>query len=308
MLIEEGALRRENGRWVGCRSLPHRSTGDDPGAACVSTRPARSRSSAPCSSADPSRVRSSIAALSSSCRPEPERPGVDERLSELVVKELIEPEGAEFSTDDAFRFHHLLLRDVAYESVQKDERASLHERFADWLDHQAGERASEYDEIAGYHLEQAVRYQTELRAGGPPERSLAERAGTRLNSAGSRAHARGDWPAAVSLLSRARALLPADAEAQSALVPKLADALIEIAPATPSRLRSLRCFWHWPIGHRWTIKERTGVLAFRCAMCGRERNRGGAEAVLDPYDTERRMVEIEMSQESGGWRGGGWGI
>ena len=96
---------------------------------------------------------------------------------QLVLKELVEPEGAEFSADEAYRFHHLLLRDVAYESMQKEERAALHERFAVWLDDQAGERASEYDEIAGYHLEQAVRYQTELRPGGSSDRELAKRAG-----------------------------------------------------------------------------------------------------------------------------------
>ena len=75
---------------------------------------------------------------------------VDAQLTELVLKELIEPVSAEIGDDDAFRFHHLLLRDVAYESVQKDERAALHERLAAWLDKQAGGRRSEYDEIVGY--------------------------------------------------------------------------------------------------------------------------------------------------------------
>ena len=43
MLIDEGALRRDNGRWVGRRSLADRSSGDHPGAARISSRPARSR-------------------------------------------------------------------------------------------------------------------------------------------------------------------------------------------------------------------------------------------------------------------------
>jgi class 3 adenylate cyclase/type II secretory pathway predicted ATPase ExeA len=306
MLIENGTLRRENGRWAAAdlsriaapatihALLASRLDQLDPAQRAVLQR----------GSVEGQLFhRSAVEFLS----PRPESHDVEERLSELVVKELIEPEGAEFSTDDAFRFHHLLLRDVAYESVQKDERASLHERFADWLDDQAGERASEYDEIAGYHLEQAVRYQIELRAGSL-DGELGERGGMRLGGAGLRAHARGDWPAAVSLLTRAQALLPARASAQSVLELKLLDARIEMSPVAPSRLRSANCFWHWPIGHRWTLKQREGVLSFRCASCGRERNRRGADAVLDAWGTETRATEIEMSQDSGGWRGGGWGI
>ena len=280
MLIEEGALRRENGRWAAAdlsriaapatihALLASRLDQLDPSQRAVLER-----------GSIEGQVfhRSAVEFLS----PGAERPGVEGRLSELVVKELIEPEGAEFSTDDAFRFHHLLLRDVAYESVQKDERASLHERFAGWLDDQAGERASEYDEIAGYHLERAVVYQEELRPGGENDMKLAERAGTRLGGAGLRAHARGDWPAAVSLLSRAKALLPADAASQATLAPKLADALIEIAPGSPSLFRSLRCFWSWRPGHRWTVKVRGEILAYRCATCGRaSRRRRGDDSIL----------------------------
>jgi hypothetical protein len=41
-------------------------------------------------------------------------------------------------------------------------RAELHESFGRWLDHAAGERAIEHEEVVGYHLEQAYRYLTEL--------------------------------------------------------------------------------------------------------------------------------------------------
>ena len=41
-------------------------------------------------------------------------------------------------------------------------RADLHERFAAWLERVAGDRVAEYDEIVGYHLEQAHRYILEL--------------------------------------------------------------------------------------------------------------------------------------------------
>ena len=89
------------------------------------------------------------------------------------------------------------------------DRATLHERFADWLERLAGERVGEYEEILGYHFEQAYRYRTELGAPDDEARALAVRAGRHLGTAGCRANDRGDPYAAANLLGRATALLPA---------------------------------------------------------------------------------------------------
>ena len=64
--------------------------------------------------------------------------------------------------DDALRFHHVLVRDVAYAAITKERRADLHERHGAWL-----ERANEPDELVGYHAEQAHRYRSELATGRP---------------------------------------------------------------------------------------------------------------------------------------------
>jgi class 3 adenylate cyclase len=125
--------------------------------------------------------------------------GVTPLLASLVRKELIRPDKPRLPQDDAFRFRHLLIRDAAYEGLSKASRASLHERFADWLE-ERGRELVELDELVGYHLEQAARYTAEL---GEPDAALAERAGERLGLAGRRARQRGDERAAVSLLSRA---------------------------------------------------------------------------------------------------------
>ena len=47
---------------------------------------------------------------------------------------------------------------MAYHGILKEVRADYHGRFADWLESETGERASEYEEILGYHLERAYRY------------------------------------------------------------------------------------------------------------------------------------------------------
>jgi class 3 adenylate cyclase len=131
----------------------------------------------------------------------PEEAQLTPRLASLVRKELLHPTEAQLTGEDAFRFHHLLLRDTAYEALPKSARASLHERFAGWLEERGDEL--EVDEILGYHLEQASRYKEEL---GLPDRALAERAGQHLAAAGRRALGRSDLVAARALLERALAL------------------------------------------------------------------------------------------------------
>jgi class 3 adenylate cyclase/tetratricopeptide (TPR) repeat protein len=127
---------------------------------------------------------------------------VTPRLASLVRKGLIRPDEAQLPGDDAFRFHHLLLRDAAYDTLPKATRAELHERLSDWLD-QRVQQVVEADEILGFHLEQAARYKAEL---GQPDPGLAERAGERLAAAGRRALWRAGDRAAVPLLERALAL------------------------------------------------------------------------------------------------------
>jgi class 3 adenylate cyclase/predicted ATPase len=133
-----------------------------------------------------------------------EAASVERHLMALVRKGLVRPGRSTLAREDAFRFHHVLIRDVAYSGIPKEERAGLHERHADWLER----REAGPDEVIGHHLEQAYRYRTEL---APPDRAarrLAEDAGERLGAAGIRAEMRVDIPAAVNLLGRAAELLP----------------------------------------------------------------------------------------------------
>ena len=80
-----------------------------------------------------------------------------------------------------------------------------------WLEAKAGERSGEYDEIIGYHLEQAFRYHADLGTLDGDSRALGRRAAERLGTAGRRAFLRSDALAGVNLISRAVAMLsPAD--------------------------------------------------------------------------------------------------
>jgi class 3 adenylate cyclase/tetratricopeptide (TPR) repeat protein len=140
-------------------------------------------------------------------------------LMALVRKELVRPSRPLFSGEHCFVFRHLLIRDAAYESIPKEARAAYHERHAEWLEGKAGERLAEYEEIVGYHLEQAHRYRAELGRTGEAQRAIGRQAAERLGAAGRRACDRSDAPAAVNLLSRAVALLPPEDPTRVDLVP-----------------------------------------------------------------------------------------
>jgi DNA-binding SARP family transcriptional activator len=148
------------------------------------------------------------------------------RLDGLVRKDFVRPSLGGFADQQGYRFRHLLLRDAAYAGLAKAERGGLHERFAAWLERMVGERAVEFEEIVGYHFEQAHRYRTELGAPGEETEPLAAAATARLGSAGRRAVGRGDVRAAANLLGRAAELLPPDDPRRLRLVPHLSDAVL----------------------------------------------------------------------------------
>jgi class 3 adenylate cyclase/tetratricopeptide (TPR) repeat protein len=155
------------------------------------------------------------------------RPVIGELLMALVRKELIHPHNNGITGGSAFRFRHDLIRDAAYESLPKQHRAELHEHFANWLEHRVGDRLSEYEEILGYHLEQAYRLRAELGPIDERTHALAQAASVRLGTAGHRAFDRSDPPAACNLLRRALALLSPQDPSLGALRLGLGKALVE---------------------------------------------------------------------------------
>jgi class 3 adenylate cyclase/tetratricopeptide (TPR) repeat protein len=153
------------------------------------------------------------------------RDEVGRHLMALVRKELISPDTSVFEREDAFRFRHVLIRDAAYDGMPKERRAELHERLVRWIEENAPGRAAEQEEIIAYHLEQAYRLRVELGVVDDRTQALARRAAEVLSSAGRRALARSDLPAAISLLGRAVELGQADDSSRPLLLRELSAAL-----------------------------------------------------------------------------------
>ena len=127
---------------------------------------------------------------------------LDSVLDTLLLREFLVPEvRSSISGETAYRFKHVLIREVAYSGLSKSARADLHERFAHWLRERAGE---ELLEIRAYHLDQAAALISELDGGPPPE--LASRGrGSARDRRTTLARARGASLCSQAAPARARA-------------------------------------------------------------------------------------------------------
>jgi class 3 adenylate cyclase/tetratricopeptide (TPR) repeat protein len=221
MLIDDGLLRNEDGRWV--------AVGDLSGVRVPPSIQLLLATRLDQLATDERRVleraavegnvfhRGAVEALAS----EEERAGVFGCLNGLVRKELVRPHRATYAEEDGFSFRHPLIRDAAYDALPKLVRGELHEGHVAWLEGRAGEA----DELLGYHLEQAFRYRSELGSISAHDAGLGARAAELLALAGRRALGRGDMHAAVDLLERALALQGDESGLE--LLPELGAALRE---------------------------------------------------------------------------------
>jgi tetratricopeptide (TPR) repeat protein len=140
--------------------------------------------------------------------PDEVRRHTGESLRNLTHRELVAPHESTFAGQEAYRFMHILIREAAYHGLLKRTRADLHVRFIDWLERVASDRVLEFEEIRGYHLEQAFFTLQQLAPNDEQVWQIGVRGSGYLSSAGRRALARGDIPAAANLLQRAATLLP----------------------------------------------------------------------------------------------------
>ena len=78
------------------------------------------------------------------------RPFLERHLESMEQRRFIQRTGP-----ITFRFGHALIRMAAYQSIAREDRAALHQLFAEWLGHRS-DATPDLHEVLGYHLEQAV--------------------------------------------------------------------------------------------------------------------------------------------------------
>ena len=105
---------------------------------------------------------------------------------------------------DEMRFSHLLVRDAAYSSLPKSQRAALHDRFGSVLETAAGD-PHQLTEILAHHAERALLLSIELALEGDPIIERARRALEWSLSMGERAMTRRDRSTIEAALQTVRA-------------------------------------------------------------------------------------------------------
>jgi class 3 adenylate cyclase/tetratricopeptide (TPR) repeat protein len=165
---------------------------------------------------------------------------LEDMLDDLLLRDLItRQERSTISGETAYRFKHVLIREVAYSGLSKSSRAEYHTRFAEWLREKADK---ELLEIRAYHLDQACTLYAEL-DGKPPE-ELAKTAAKALQAAGKRALARESNQSARKLLLRS----------------------LQLEPSLERRYLAGRAAWQ--LGDLPTVRDEMGVVAEEAAAAG----------------------------------------
>jgi class 3 adenylate cyclase/tetratricopeptide (TPR) repeat protein len=177
--------------------------------------------------------------------PEAVRPALGEHLGALTRKQFVH---LSMSVDASarYRFRHQLVRDTVYHGLLKRVRAQLHVDFVRWADRVNADRdrALEFEEILGYHLEQATRYLREFGRLDDDGEAVAFDAAQRLGRAAKRAFLRSDLAAAANLYRRAVDLTGPDSALRRSLLPELGETLLELGDFGEARrvlAESLAC-------------------------------------------------------------------
>jgi class 3 adenylate cyclase/tetratricopeptide (TPR) repeat protein len=165
---------------------------------------------------------------------------LDDMFDDLLLRDfLTREERSTISGESAYRFKHVLIREVAYSGLSKSGRAEYHTRFAEWLRERADK---ELLEIRAYHLDQACILYAEL-DGRPPE-DLAHTAAKALEAAGRRALSRESNQSARKLLLRA----------------------FELEPTLQRRFLAARAAWQ--LGDLPAVRDEMSVVAEEAADAG----------------------------------------
>ena len=224
MLVDDGILERRNGGWHATGSLEELHV--PPTIQALLAARLDTLAGGERSVIEPASVIGYVfaeAAVTALAPPEMS-PRVRGELTTLAQKHLVQH--VDDGDEGQHRFQHIMIRDTAYDGILKRGRADLHERFVTWADEVNRDRGAEFEEILGYHLEQAWTYLSELGPLDDHGRAIGEDGARRLASAGRRAFARGDVPAAANLLGRAAALLPSHHPDRLRLLPEHGEALL----------------------------------------------------------------------------------
>jgi class 3 adenylate cyclase len=152
-------------------------------------------------------------------------------LRQLVAREWIRPvRNSSIEGEQEYAFWHALTRDVAYGRIPRAARAEKHFTMAEWIEHTAGERASDHAEMLAHHYVSALDI---AEAAGAGDTALIKAEASRtLVMAGDRAM-RLDATRAYHYYERALELMSDDDPSRPMVMVKAGLALADVGTGSP---------------------------------------------------------------------------
>jgi hypothetical protein len=160
---------------------------------------------------------------------EPALQGVEQIIDQLTEKDLLRATGA-----DIFAFRHILIREVAYQTLTRAERGRLHAAAAKWLEGLAGEREDSLAELIGFHYREAAMIAAAQRPSETETQRIRDKAVDWLSRAADVA------AAGAASLEGGRHLRSAIELAQPARLPDLYQRLGDMAESGEARVEAYR--------------------------------------------------------------------
>jgi class 3 adenylate cyclase len=220
---------------------------------------------------------------------EPHLERVDEVIDRLVDKDLLRSTGA-----DIFAFRHILIREVAYQTLTRAERGRLHAAAARWLAGLAGERKESLAELIAYHYREAAGIASAQRPDDPQTLEVRKQAVEWLQRASEVA------AAAAATIEGARHLRGAIEFAEPGRLPDLYQRLGEIGEssdfAVPAYQTALRLCREQGRPPDQELQVMTGLLSLYTRSQGSVADRLSFEA-MGEFRREAAVVAARVTDE-----------
>ena len=214
---------------------------------------------------------------------EPTIVNVDDVIEQLVEKDLLRLTGS-----DIFAFRHILIREVAYQTLTRAERGRLHAAAAEWLEGLAGEREDSMAELIAFHYREAAGIASAQRPNEPQSLEVRKKAVEWLSRATEVA------AAATATIEGSRHLRGAIEFAQAHRLPDLYQRLGEIAEssdiAIPAYQTALRLSREQGRPPEQELQIVTGLLSIYTRSQGSVADRLSVEAMRDFRQEAARLA------------------
>jgi tetratricopeptide (TPR) repeat protein len=185
----------------------------------------------------------------------------------------------------------------------KRARAQLHIDFVRWADRVNADRdrALEFEELLGYHLEQAYRYLKELGPLDEQALDVGRDAAQRLSNAARRAADRGDMHAAQNLFSRALTLLGPAEQNRLPLLPEYGETLLGLGRFTEAREVLEQAQVQAQRASNLRVQAQSELVRIYVALYSGEEGEWSKEterkasALIEPLEREQAHTELAMA-------------